>query len=89
MATRVILFDLDGTLWRGYEWYASVLSEVIGLDEATTMEQFYAGKNVFSASQRGSDLEVTTDYGLPLQGQLIDDVRWGTVQPSEAFGGRL
>ena len=47
MATRVILFDLDGTLWRGYEWYASVLNEVIGLDEATTMEQFHAGKNVF------------------------------------------
>ena len=47
MATRAFLFDLDGTIWRGHEWYASVLSEVIGVDEATTMEQLAAGKNLF------------------------------------------
>ena len=47
MAARAFLFDLDGTLWRGHEWYASVLSEEIGVDEATTMEQLAAGKNLF------------------------------------------
>ena len=47
MATRAFLFDLDGTIWRGHEWYASVLNEVTGLDEATTMERLAAGKNLF------------------------------------------
>ena len=47
MAARAFLFDLDGTLWRGHEWYASVLSEVIGVDEAKTMERLAAGENLF------------------------------------------
>ena len=42
-----MIFDLDGTLWRGYEWYASVLNEAIGLDRATTMEQLHSGGNLF------------------------------------------
>lgn len=47
MAARVFLFDLDGTLWRGHEWYASVLAEVSGADEAATMERLASGENLF------------------------------------------
>ena len=47
MAARAFLFDLDGTLWRGHEWYTSVLTEVIGVDEAKTMERLAAGENLF------------------------------------------
>lgn len=47
MAARAFLFDLDGTLWRGHEWYAAVLHELIGADEATTMDRLAAGENVF------------------------------------------
>lgn len=47
MAARTFLFDLDGTLWRGHEWYASVLTEVIGVDEAKTLERLATGENLF------------------------------------------
>ena len=54
MAARAFLFDLDGTLWRGHEWYASVLNGVLGVDEATTMERLAAGENLFRlASEAG------------------------------------
>ena len=47
MATRALLFDLDGTIWRGHEWYAAVLREVIGTDESTTLERLAMGASVF------------------------------------------
>ena len=47
MAPRAFLFDLDGTLWRGHEWYASVLTEVIGVEAAKTMERLATGENLF------------------------------------------
>ena len=54
MATRAFLFDLDGTLWHGHEWYASVLNEAIGVDEDTTIERLAGGENLFRlASEAG------------------------------------
>ena len=46
MATRALLFDLDGTIWRGHDWYAFVLKQVSGLEEALTMERLAAGDNI-------------------------------------------
>lgn len=51
MAQRALIFDLDGTLWRGHEWYASVLAEVTFLDKAVAMEGLATGKNVFQLAK--------------------------------------
>lgn len=51
MAQRTLIFDLDGTLWRGHEWYASVLAEVAFLDKAVAMEGLATGKNVFQLAK--------------------------------------
>ena len=61
MATRALLFDLDGTIWRGHEWYASILREVSGIEEAGTMERLAAGDNV---------LQLAKEVGLS-RGRLI------------------
>ena len=47
MAARAFLFDLDGTLWRGHEWYAFVLNEVAGVDKTTTLKRLAEGNNLF------------------------------------------
>lgn len=65
MATRAFLFDLDGTIWRGHEWYAFVLNEAIGLDVATTMGRLAAGQNLF---------RLATEAGLSRTG-LLDACR--------------
>lgn len=46
-----MLFDLDGTLWRGHEWYALVLYEVCGVDRAATRGRLAAGANVFQLAE--------------------------------------
>ena len=52
MAARAFLFDLDGTLWRGHEWYALVLHEVAGLEMTTTMKSLAEGKNLFHLARK-------------------------------------
>lgn len=51
MAQRALIFDLDGTLWRGHEWYSSVLSEVTVLDKTVAMQGLATGKNVFQLAR--------------------------------------
>ena len=52
MAARALLFDLDGTIWRGHEWYAFILREVGGIDETVTIRRLAAGENVFYLARR-------------------------------------
>lgn len=47
MAKRAILFDLDGTLWRGYEWYSEILSIETGEDKGRILGELHKGRSVF------------------------------------------
>ena len=51
MAARAFLFDLDGTLWRGHEWYAFVLTEVAGVDKVKTLNRLAKGENLFQLAR--------------------------------------
>ena len=51
MAKRALLFDLDGTIWRGHEWYASILREAFGIDATTTTRRLAAGANLFGLAK--------------------------------------
>lgn len=51
MADRAFLFDLDGTVWRGHEWYASVLAEVTCLSRTSIMASLATGGNIFQLSK--------------------------------------
>lgn len=51
MANRAFLFDLDGTVWRGHEWYASVLAEVTSLSRTSIMASLATGGNIFRLSK--------------------------------------
>lgn len=51
MAARAFLFDLDGTIWRGHEWYAFVLSELAGIDKVNTMNRLAEGENIFQLAR--------------------------------------
>jgi HAD superfamily hydrolase (TIGR01662 family) len=48
MATNAILFDLDGTIWESYSWYARILFEAVGGSTAERIEQLRAGHSVVS-----------------------------------------
>lgn len=52
MANRAFLLDLDGTLWRGHEWYASVLADLTGLGRTSIMASLAAGGNIFRLSEQ-------------------------------------
>lgn len=51
MANRAFLFDLDGTVWRGHQWYASVLAEVTCLSRASIMASLATGGNIIRLSK--------------------------------------
>lgn len=61
MATRALLFDLDGTVWRGHEWYASILKEISGTENAVTVGRLAAGDNV---------VQLAKDVGLSREGLI-------------------
>lgn len=52
MANRAFLLDLDGTLWRGHEWYASVLADLTCLGRTSIMTSLAAGGNIFRLSEQ-------------------------------------
>lgn len=51
MAKRAFLFDLDGTLWKGYEWYSRVLSEEVQVSEEEILDDLLAGRSVLEISR--------------------------------------
>jgi len=51
MADRAFIFDLDGTLWRSHEWYATVLGEVGGVEAADVLDRLAAGENLFRLAE--------------------------------------
>jgi N-acetyl-D-muramate 6-phosphate phosphatase len=48
MATSAILFDLDGTIWESYPWYASVLAKAAGGSIPERIQQLRDGQSVVS-----------------------------------------
>lgn len=52
MANRAFLLDLDGTLWRGHEWYASVLADLTSLGRTSVLASLAAGGNIFRLSEQ-------------------------------------
>jgi phosphoglycolate phosphatase-like HAD superfamily hydrolase len=47
MAAHALVFDVDGTLWCGHAWYASVLAELVGADRDAVVGKLESGQNVF------------------------------------------
>jgi HAD superfamily hydrolase (TIGR01662 family) len=78
MATKAILFDLDGTIWESYSWYARILSERAGGSTARRIEQLRAGHSVVSmcnacglSSSIFRSLCVASAKSLPLYPDVI------------------
>lgn len=52
MAARALLFDLDGTVWDSFPWYAAVMKECVGV--ADTEARLRAGESLITfARARG------------------------------------
>jgi phosphoglycolate phosphatase-like HAD superfamily hydrolase len=51
MAARVLLFDLDGTIWDAWPWYAALLEEAAGVLASGTMAALKAGRSVVSLAR--------------------------------------
>jgi HAD superfamily hydrolase (TIGR01509 family) len=46
MAASTLLFDVDGTLWASYRWYAEVLAGLSGTDALTLLAQLTGGQSI-------------------------------------------
>ena len=70
MAGRALILDLDGTIWRGHEWYASVLSDAFGIDPAATAERLADGANLFGLAKEAGLSRERLITGVLFSGQL-------------------
>ena len=55
MAESTLLFDLDGTLWDSYKWYARIFEECVGTPTVETEARLRSGHNV---------IQMAKQYGL-------------------------
>lgn len=56
MVARTLLFDLDGTLWDSYPWYATVFNTEVGLPIEEAINHFHTGYGV---------IQLAATCGLP------------------------
>ncbi len=52
MAAPALLFDLDGTVWDSYPWYAKLMATSGAISEAAVIERLRAGKSVVALLDR-------------------------------------
>ncbi len=52
MAPRAFLFDLDGTIWDSYPWYARILAEIGGTSAASVLDQLRRGNSIVQLLRR-------------------------------------
>jgi HAD superfamily hydrolase (TIGR01549 family) len=46
VAPHALLFDLDGTIWDSYPWYARILAEEVGQPEVSILDQLRRGQSI-------------------------------------------
>ncbi len=52
MAPRALLFDLDGTIWNSYPWYARILAEAGGASIPSVLDQLQHGDSIVQLLRR-------------------------------------
>jgi HAD superfamily hydrolase (TIGR01509 family) len=52
VAPRVVLFDLDGTLWDSFPWYAEILGNLTGAGRAAILSSLQDGASVVTAADK-------------------------------------
>ena len=52
MAASTLLFDVDGTLWASYPWYAEVLAGLSDANAVTLQAQLAAGQSIVALVKR-------------------------------------
>jgi HAD superfamily hydrolase (TIGR01549 family) len=82
MAARALLFDLDGTLWDSFPWYASLLHEANGWERADVISRLSAGRSIVSlirlaglSERRYVQLAVRHAQDLPLYPRVRSALR--------------
>lgn len=51
MVRKAIVFDLDGTIWRGHEWYAQMLKDYCEGKISWVMQRLSIGESVISIAE--------------------------------------
>ncbi len=51
MAPRALLFDLDGTVWDSYPWYARVLAAEDLMSESAAIRELRSGRSIVSLAK--------------------------------------
>lgn len=68
---RAILFDLDGTLWHSYPWYAQLLADLSGNSHDELLTRLVSGGNV---------IELAKDLGAYSQFKTVANNRAASLQ---------
>jgi phosphoglycolate phosphatase len=52
LATRALLFDVDGTLWDSFPWYAEVLAGLSGREQEAVLDELRCGSSIVTLAKR-------------------------------------